>query len=348
LYFDFQGIFSESLRCLKKVRTLDKPFTTMNQLIDRYLKAFKKLRIDRSHGIAPHKPILLIALIQSYQIGQIKDQRIYITPELVALFKSIWSALATTAHDCRISYPFYYMKSEGFWKLKPKPGFSDIDKMGSLVKSFSSLNSAVDFAEIDEELFALLTSETDRRILKQFLLDEYFPDSQGKLGDGSGEASGLISGINDQIVNEPPAEYKASIRQLIIEKNDEEIFLRGSLFKREIPRIYNNRCCISGMQIDTTHNISMIDACHIVPFSESYDDTITNGIALCPNLHRAFDRGLISISQDFNVIITDIFSENKSNYSLKQFDGARIELPSNKRYWPSLENLEWHEENVFK
>lgn len=30
-------------------------------------------------------------------------------------------------------------------------------------------------------------------------------------------------------------------------------------------------------------NVSMVDACHIVPFSEGYDDTLTNGIALCPN-----------------------------------------------------------------
>lgn len=319
----------------------------MNQLIAKYLKAFKKLRVDRSHGIAPHKPILLITIIESYQTGEILNRRVYITLELVALFKSIWSALVTTSHDCRISYPFYYMKSESFWKLKPKAGFSDIDKMGSLVKSFSSLNSAVDFAEIDKELFELLISETDRAILKQFLLDEYFPNSQGKFGDGSEGARGLISGINDQIVNEPPAEYRASIRQLINENNDEEIFLRGSLFKREIPRIYNHRCCISGMQVDTPHNISMIDACHIIPFSESYDDTVTNGIALCPNLHRAFDRGLITISTDYVVKISDHFIEN-GDYSIRQYRGKKISLPKNQKYWPNRENLEWHKLNTFR
>lgn len=320
----------------------------MDTVLNKYLKAFKKLRVDRSHGVAPHKPILLLTLIYSYRIGQIKDRRIYITPELVALFKSIWSALVTTAHDCRISYPFYYMKSEGFWKLKPKSGFSDIDKMGSLVKSFSSLNSAVDFAEIDEDLFKLFISETDRIVLSQFLLDEYFPNTSGNFEDGSGGASGILSGINDQIVNEPPAEYKASIKHLIDGKNDEEIFLRGSLFKREIPRIYNNRCCISGMHVNSTHNISMIDACHIVPFSESYDDTITNGIALCPNLHRAFDRGLISINSDFSVIVSSSFIENESDYSLKNLEGNKLELPSDKRFWPSIENLDWHKMNVFK
>ncbi|WP_201288840.1 HNH endonuclease signature motif containing protein [Polaribacter septentrionalilitoris] len=40
----------------------------------------------------------------------------------------------------------------------------------------------------------------------------------------------------------------------------------------------------------------MIDACHIVPFSISNDDTIPIGISLSPNLYRAFDRGLITIN----------------------------------------------------
>jgi putative restriction endonuclease len=101
--------------------------------------------------------------------------------------------------------------------------------------------------------------------------------------------------LEDKVLNESPEIYKKEIKVLIEQKNEDEIFLRGSLFKREIPKIYNNTCCISGMRIDATINVSMIDACHIVPFNESYDDTVTNGIALCPNLHRAFDRGLIAI-----------------------------------------------------
>jgi putative restriction endonuclease len=67
----------------------------------------------------------------------------------------------------------------------------------------------------------------------------------------------------------------------MISNEDEELFLRGGMFRREVPKIYNNKCCISDMRIDAIVNVSMIDACHIVPFSSSYNDTITNGIALC-------------------------------------------------------------------
>jgi len=88
-----------------------------------------------------------------------------------------------------------------------------------------------------------------------------------------------------------------------------------------LPKIYNIKCCIFGLRVDATINVTMVDACHIVPFSISYDDTITNGLALCPNLHRAFDRGLIAISDDYRVVVSDAFVEDESSYSIRQFAG---------------------------
>ena len=80
----------------------------------------------------------------------------------------------------------------------------------------------------------------------------------------------------------------------------------------------------------------------IVPFAESYDDTITNGIALCPNMHRAFDRGLISLDENYKVLMSDMFAENYSSYNLHQFEKKEITLPNNSKYYPSLENLGKH------
>lgn len=127
----------------------------------------------------------------------------------------------------------------------------------------------------------------------------------------------------------------------------EEVFVRGSLFKKTVPRIYDYTCCISRMKINTLPNIQMVDACHIYPFSLSNDDTITNGIALCPNLHRAFDRGLISINEDYHVQVTGDLTENESAYGLTQFDGVPIQLPAQERYYPSRKALAWHWKAVF-
>lgn len=132
----------------------------MQDLLQKYLRAFKKLRIDRSHGVAPHKPILLLSVLQTFQTGLNKTQYIDISPELVGLFKSNWSLLVTSKHDCRISYPFYHLKSEKFWNLIPKEGFVNIDSMGSMVKSLANLNRAIESAKIENDLFLLMTDET--------------------------------------------------------------------------------------------------------------------------------------------------------------------------------------------
>ena len=96
------------------------------------------------------------------------------------------------------------------------------------------------------------------------------------------------------------------------------------------------------MRIDATINVSMIDACHIVPFSFSYDDTISNGIALCPNLHRAFDRGLIAINDNYRVVVSSVFKEEVTRYGIRNFEGKEIILPKQSDYRPRKENFNWN------
>jgi len=102
------------------------------------------------------------------------------------------------------------------------------------------------------------------------------------------------------------------------------------------------------MRIIASKEVQMIDACHIVPFSDSHDDTISNGISLCPNLHRAFDRGLISVDEDYRVIVSNSFSESSPDYSIKQYEGKQLFLPKETGYFPLIENLRWHMINIFK
>ena len=103
------------------------------------------------------------------------------------------------------------------------------------------------------------------------------------------------------------------------------------------------------MQLTSTYGHNFIDACHIVPFSLAHDDKISNGIALCPNMHRAFDRGLLSVDEDYRIIISSgIIEDAQHVYSIKQLGGKRIHLPPATQYYPSQENIAWHRENVFK
>jgi putative restriction endonuclease len=98
-------------------------------------------------------------------------------------------------------------------------------------------------------------------------------------------------------LNEPEAQYKT-----VRIETEEDVFVRGGLFKKLIPKVYSNTCCITGMRLESTFGHNFIDACHIMPFRVSHDDKVNNGLALCPNLHRAFDRGLITVDSNYFVV----------------------------------------------
>ncbi len=313
----------------------------MTEKLPYYIHCFTHLKRDAKNGGAPHKPILLLSIIRLFEEGIFTNNQVHILPELVASFKTNWSKLVVTYHHPIFAMPFYHMSSEPFWKLIANVGCEKWIVSKSSMRSLQNLTTAVNFALIDNELAELLLHPESRDILKISILDRYFPETKSNYGNNGDDDLPNIS-----ILNEPSEEYRRKIIELKnqVDENafQEEVFIRGGLFKREIPKIYNNTCAITGLRIDAITNVSMIDACHIVPFSEGYDDTFTNGIALCPNLHRAFDRGLISISDNYEVMLNRNFIESESVYNLSQFAGNQIFLPNQLEFYPTLENLSQH------
>jgi putative restriction endonuclease len=304
------------------------------------IRKLSKLRVAQSNGLpAPHKAILLLSVVQSIESGEINENKIFITPELVARFKDNWHLLV---HDSKFnpnfSLPFYHLKSEGFWHLKTFPGREILLTASHSIKSFTALKNTVAYASLDDAFFEVLLNQHSRDIIKQTLLDRYL---NGQTINEKGYD--LFHSVENQILTESPAEYQKEISK----SDEEEIFVRGGVFKKVIPKVYNYTCCISGMKIIATRDIQMIDACHIVPFSESHDDTIKNGLSLSPNFHRAFDRFLVTINTDFEVIVSDSFTET-GEFPIKQFHKKSIHLPDKTEYHPSLDNINWHFERFLK
>lgn len=321
----------------------------MTDSIQKYLSQLKKLRRAPSKlGLAPHKPVLLISIISLIRENIIETNRIFITTELVAAFKTNWSLLVDTEHTSNFSLPFFHLRSEPFWKL------SYLQPHAASIKSINTINvlkNFVAFAEIDTELFLLLKDPINNRLMEDFLLDTYFPNTKNHFKKNQINSGGIVDEMKNDILHESPEIYQTKIDVLYAQLSETEIeedrFMRGSVFKREVPKVYNYTCAISGMKIDLRDNIQMVDACHIIPFSLSKDDTITNGICLSPNLHRAYDRGLITINDNYIVRVAPDLKENESVFSLRQFEGKTIHLPHQQHFYPSLQNLAWHRKERF-
>ncbi len=65
--------------------------------------------------------------------------------------------------------------------------------------------------------------------------------------------------IENEILNEPREVNINHIKNLqeTLEEDEfeEEIFVRGGMFKKTIPKIYNFTCCVTGMNIQSSHNV---------------------------------------------------------------------------------------------
>lgn len=320
-----------------------------DKLFSKYLEQLLSLRRGNSRklGKAPHKPILILSIIKLIKQDKIATNKIFITSDLLITYKDLWKKLVVTEHQENFCLPFFHMRTEPFWYLVKKHGGSLELTSSKSIKSFKSLADNIAYAEIDQNLFMLLNNPLTSRLIEEELLREYFNFSSYDFIDNYQNAE--EEQIEYEIINNP--NYQTSIltlkNTLTEEQFEEELFIRGAEFKRRIPEIYKNSCCVSGMKVTTPYNIQMIDACHIHPISLSYNDHISNGIALSPNLHRAFDRGLITINQDYIVRISPAIEENPTSFSLSQFDGRKIILPENYSNFPSKESLEWHNKEVF-
>jgi len=313
--------------------------TNKTELLKNYINQLTHIKRDNKSGGAPHKPILMLSIIDCIENKFISTPKIYITPELVSVFKQNWSRYVITARKPDFAMPFYHSRTEPFWKLIAKKGFELIIDSKIAMKTFTNLNQAVDYALIDNHLFELLTNKDDRNILKIAIIQKYFPH----IKFSETEDNNIVEKIENIIFDD-----KIEIQELKPE-TEEEFFVRGSLFKKLVPKAYEFRCCITEMKLISLHDVSMIDACHIKPIAQKGIDHITNGIALNPNLHRAFHRGLITIDETYKVLVSKYFDEDQTNaYSLRKLEGKKIKLPFGKNFYPNVEFLKWHGDVVFK
>lgn len=311
-----------------------------------YIERFQHLRqAPTKYGPAPHKAILLLGIIRGIELGFITENKIVASPMMISLFKTTWNALVTSGNLSAFTLPFFHLRTSKFWHFKAKDGFENWLSQAKAIHSLNLLQMAIQYAYFDGELFMLLSSSHSRNILKSVLMERNFPDVEWK----SLTRKTYFDKIAEEIARKKPEKYVAQIdaleKSLDKECFEEELYIRSAAFRREVSKAYSYTCCISGLRIDTVKDFFLIDACHIEPFATSHDDTITNGICLCPTLHRAFDRHLISFDEDYRLILSKAFVErSNSPYSISQFEGNHMMLPANRAYYPSQEKLQRHRE----
>lgn len=121
---------------------------------------------------------------------------------------------------------------------------------------------------------------------------------------------------------------------------------RDQSFARLVKAAYKGRCAISGLDLRNGGGRAEVQAAHIRPVKDKGPDVVINGLALSGTLHWMFDRGLISVGENLEILV----SENKVSPEIRWrliTPTGKLHLPENPRHHPHPEYLRYHRENVF-
>jgi putative restriction endonuclease len=80
--------------------------------------------------------------------------------------------------------------------------------------------------------------------------------------------------------------------------------VRDRVFRQVVLRAYDQRCAITGLRFINGGGHAEVASAHIRPVEADGPDIVNNGIALCGTAHWMFDRGLISLSDDLQILVS--------------------------------------------
>lgn len=121
---------------------------------------------------------------------------------------------------------------------------------------------------------------------------------------------------------------------------------RDASFACLVKAAYKGRCAISGLDPRNGGGRAEVQAAHIRPVAEKGPDIVVNGLALSGTLHWMFDRGLISVGEKHEILVSD----NKVPAEVRQrliSPSGKLHLPDDPRDHPHPAYLKYHRENIY-
>jgi putative restriction endonuclease len=132
--------------------------------------------------------------------------------------------------------------------------------------------------------------------------------------------------------------YDRRVEQMLVNRK-----IRDANFRLEVCRAYDDRCAITGLKIVNGGGRAEVQAAHIMPVAVGGPDVVQNGIALSATVHWLFDRHLISIDEDYRLLV----SHNRVPGELRNLfrpEHEGLHLPQERRLWPRQSFLAHHRE----
>ncbi|MDD2337743.1 MAG: HNH endonuclease [Geobacteraceae bacterium] len=318
-------------------------------VLEKYIRQFARLRRAPGHAWneatrkqAPHKPLLLMAVLDLVARGVITSSFIDVTGDLVELnelFTGYWRRVVPITQKSSIAFPFSRLHNEPFWELVPVSGREITREAINNITSVSQLRELALGARMDDDLFLLLQSPENRMALRQVLLQSCFSEEAQRALQEQAQINSEAFSYNLELVQ---MAHQPRVKE-ILEGEKYKKLARDQGFRRAVVTSYDHRCALCGVRIVTSEGHTVVDAAHIVPWSVNRNDDIRNGMALCKLCHWAFDEGMMGVSESYSVITSrQIGADPNVPGFLLTLSGRGIIPPTDRELWPERKHLKWH------
>ena len=268
----------------------------------------------------PHKPLMLLAAFDLIDNGLAAPDHIPWCQALREAFTRRFALVRKHDDQNNPDLRFRYLASDGFWLATEADGTTPIRReirVSDLGQVFARFTDGFEF---------LIAIPANRQLMREALISRYFPHLRS-------HDTPVIYSLPQALVAEEPVEYG-----------------RSPAFRRKILEIYDHQCAACGLRIrlNAGNDVSFIDAAHLIPFSESFNDHPTNGLALCKNHHWAMDREIIAPAPDHRWKVSAILDPRRSSgeKELLELAGKSLLLPNDEAFHPDAEGLRWRTERL--
>lgn len=299
------------------------------------------LHVDRSRGLAPHKPIMVLSILDLIERGLITDGKVTFSEDLLHAFRTYWEKMEIVHGSRNPALPFFHLKSDGILDLVAVKGKETALAETRQIKTISGMETLVDHAEIPGPVWDILRVPANRKAVMDAIVETYFSKtgaSPTSVYDTLRQEIQTTRTLKDlQMAN-----FKLDWTEIMADKRRDYSFRDAILF------LYDFSCAVCRLRLKTSTGNTIVDASHIAPFSRFQNDDLRNGIALCKTHHWLFDEGLISLDTDHTVLVSNVLHENHpTEWYITQYRGMKVRLPQEKQFHPHPEALEWHRENIY-
>lgn len=286
---------------------------------EEWLHLLSTLNVSRSRepkGMAPNKPLLVLALLDMFEAGLVPvDGRVEKGAQLQLRFRN-YTPICTSRRGNKIDLdlPWKHLASDGVYR---------------------HVDESKGIAQLSPVFMQSLVDLVFRKQARITLVTTYFPPDEqvalfAALGMGA-PSSHVIAEVKEDAVK-----YQALVRRG-----------RDARFRVDVISGYHFTCALTGYRLTTAGGFNLLQAAHIQAHSKKGPDIATNGLALTPTAHELFDAGLWTVRDDLTIqVAKSDFAETRlpssPHFLLADFHDQPLHFAPSSSLRPNPTYLAWH------